>query len=90
MSHGHGTSGSICCCLRGEFTIPLKICRPEEVGLDAFRASRTEGVSLIGGEELGLELIIKTFHENCAVRKETGHRISGFKEAAVGSPLTNQ
>lgn len=90
MSHGHGTSGSISCCLRAEFTILLKICRPEILGLGAFRARSTEDISLIGGGKLVLELIIKKLHENYTVRKDIEQGISGFKKAAVGSPLINE
>lgn len=89
MSHGHGTSGSISCCLRREFTILLKICRPERVGLGEFGAS-TEDNCWIGGKELVLELIIKKLHENYAVRNDIEQGISGFKKAAVGRPLINE
>lgn len=39
-------------CLRGEFTILLKICRPERVGPGEFGARSTEDDSWIGGKEL--------------------------------------
>lgn len=83
MSHGCDTSGSISCCLRGEFTILLKVCRPEKVWLGAFRARNTEDISLIGGEDLVLEMIIRELHENYALSKNMEWGLSGFKKAAL-------
>lgn len=77
------------CCLRGEFTILLKICRPERVEPGEFGARTTEDDSWIGGKELVLELIIKKLHENHALRNDVEQGISGFKKAAVGRPLIN-
>jgi len=86
MSRGRGTSGSISCCLRGEFTILLKICRPEKVGLGAFRAKSTEDVSLIGEEELVLELIIKKLQESYAVRKDRARDL-WIQKGSCGKPF---
>lgn len=83
MSHGCDTSGSISCCLGGKFTILLKVCRPEKMWLGAFRAMNTEDISLIGGEDLVLELVIRELHENYAVCKDMEWGMSGFKKAAL-------
>lgn len=83
MSHGYGTSGSISCCLRGEFTILLKVCRPEKVGVGVFRARSSEDISLIGAEDLVSELVIKELHENYAISKDTERGISVFRKAAL-------
>lgn len=69
--------------LRGEFTILLKVCRLEKVGLGACRARNTENISLIAGENLFLELVIRELHENHAVRKDMERGMSRLKKAAL-------
>lgn len=66
----HGTSVSVSCSLREEFTILLKVCIPEKVGLGAFTAGNSEDISLIGGEDLVLELVIRELNENYTVSKD--------------------
>lgn len=83
MFRGCGISGSVSCSLRGELTILLKVCRPEKVGLGAFRARNSEDISLIGEEDLVLELVIRELHENYTVSKGREQGMSGFKRAAL-------
>lgn len=82
MFRGCGTSGSVSCSLREEFTMLLKVCRPEKVGLGAFRARNSEDISLVGAEDLVLELVVRELHEYYAVSKDREEGMSGLKKAA--------
>lgn len=83
MSHGCGTSGSIFCCLEESLPYCWKFVDQKKVGLGACRARNTENISLIAGENLFFELVIRELHENYAVRKDTERGMSRFKKAAL-------